>query len=47
MDKGRRRQGSGAAGAELIIPNPRLKLLDQAREVMHFRRLALPPRDAT
>jgi hypothetical protein len=29
----------GPGGAELVIPNPKLKLLDQVREVMRLKQL--------
>lgn len=31
----------GPGGAELVIPNPKLKLLDQVREVMRLKRYSL------
>lgn len=30
-------EGGGPGGAELIVPNPKLKLLDQVREVMRLK----------
>jgi hypothetical protein len=31
----------GAGGAEIIIPNPKLKLMDQVREVMRLKHYSL------
>ena len=33
--------GSGPGRAELIIPNPKLKLLDQVREIMRLKHYSL------
>src|SRR5436189_4327062 len=46
MTRGRRGQpensaNGGPVGMELIIPNPKLKLLDQVREVMRLRHYSI------
>ena len=34
-------KGPGAVGGELITPNPKLKLLDQVREVMRLKHYSI------
>jgi hypothetical protein len=41
QDKKRMAPGSAGKGRDLVIPNPKLKLMDQVREVMRVKHYAI------